>query len=109
MSDSIFLMGDDGVLTEVTSTAYDTEADLQKLLADHVHILPGAQINRDRPRRWLLVKREAGVPNQEGGGDWWSLDHRGVGPAGGRSDLTRAGGEGTASTAYSASGAVDCR
>jgi hypothetical protein len=60
MSDSIFLMGDDGVLTEVTSTAYDTEADLQRLLADHVHILPGAQINRDRPRRWLLIKREAG-------------------------------------------------
>ncbi len=75
MSDSIFLMGDDGVLTEVTSTAYDTEADLQRLLADHVHILPGAQINRDRPRRWLLIKREAGVPNQEGGGDWWSVDH----------------------------------
>jgi hypothetical protein len=75
MSDSIRLTGDDGMLTEVTSTVYDTEADLQKLLADHVHILPGAQINRDRPRRWLLIKREAGVPNQEGGGDWWSLDH----------------------------------
>lgn len=75
MSDSIFLLGDDGVLTEVTSSPYASEADLQKLLADHVHLLPGAQVNRDNPRRWLLVKREAGIPNQEGGGDWWSVDH----------------------------------
>jgi hypothetical protein len=75
MSDSIFLLGDDGALTEVSSTPYDAEADLQELLADHVHLLPGAQINRDSPRRWLLIKREAGIPNQEGGGAWWSVDH----------------------------------
>src|SRR5262249_41327220 len=25
--------------------------------------------------RWLMIKREAGIPNQEGGGDWWSIDH----------------------------------
>jgi hypothetical protein len=75
MSDSIFLVGDDGELTEVSSTPYEAEADLQKLLADHVHLLPGAQIDRDRPRRWLLIKREAGIPGQEGGGDWWSVDH----------------------------------
>jgi len=75
MSDSIFLFGDDGLLTEVTSSPYASEADLQKLLADHVHLLPGGQVNRDSPRRWLLVKREAGIPNQEGGGNWWSVDH----------------------------------
>ena len=75
MSDSIFLLGDDGVLTEVSSTPYDAEADLQELLADHVDLLPGAQINRDSPRRWLLIKREAGIPTQEGGGSWWSVDH----------------------------------
>jgi len=75
MSDSIFLLGDDGVLTEVSGAAYDAEAELQELLAGHVDLLPGAQINRDGPRRWLLVKREAGIPNQEGGGAWWSVDH----------------------------------
>jgi hypothetical protein len=75
MSDSIFLLGDDGVLTEVSNTPYDAEADLQELLAGHVDLLPGAQINRDSPRRWQLIKREAGVPNQEGGGAWWSMDH----------------------------------
>ena len=68
MSDSIFLVGDDGSLAEMTSAAYDTEADLQKLLADNIHLLPGAQIDQDSPRRWLLVKREAGIPDREGGG-----------------------------------------
>jgi len=68
MSDSIFLLGDDGVLTEVSSAPYEAEAELQELLAGHVDLLPGTQINRDSPRRWLLVKREAGIPNQEGGG-----------------------------------------
>lgn len=67
MSDSIFLVGDHGSLTEASSTAYNVEAELQELLADNVHLLPGAQINRDNPRRWLLIKREAGVPNHEGG------------------------------------------
>jgi hypothetical protein len=27
------------------------------------------------PRRWLLVKRETGVPDREAGGGRWSLDH----------------------------------
>ncbi len=68
MSDSIFLVGDDGSVTEAPGAAYNAEAELQKLLAENVHLLPGAQINRDSPRRWLLRKREAGVPNREGGG-----------------------------------------
>jgi hypothetical protein len=78
MSDSIFLVGDDGSLAEITSAAYDTEAHLQKLLADNIHLLPGAQIDQDNPRRWLLIKREAGVPDHEGGGAWWAVDHLAV-------------------------------
>jgi len=75
MSDSIFLVGDDGSVTEAPSSVYNAEAELQELLAGNVQLLPGAQINRDNPRRWLLIKREAGVPNREGGGGWWSVDH----------------------------------
>jgi hypothetical protein len=33
MSESIFLLGDDGWLTEARSTAYQAEAELQELLA----------------------------------------------------------------------------
>lgn len=58
--------------------AYDAEAELQELLEANVHLLPGAQIDRENPRRWLLIKREAGVPNREGGGGWWSIDHLAV-------------------------------
>jgi hypothetical protein len=75
MPDSIFLVGHDGSLTEALGTRYEAEADLQELLAAHPDLLPGAQINQDNPRRWLLVKREAGVPDHEGGGGWWSIDH----------------------------------
>ena len=78
MSDSIFLVGDDGSLAEMACTGYEAEADLQKLLADNIHLLPGAQIDRDRPRRWLLIKREAGIPDREGGGGWWAVDHLAV-------------------------------
>jgi len=52
MSDSIFLVGEDGLLAEMTGAAYRAEADLQKLLADNIQLLPGAQIDQDRPRRW---------------------------------------------------------
>ena len=78
MSDSIFRVGEDGLLAEMTGAAYRAEADLQKLLADNIQLLPGAQIDQDRPRRWLLVKREAGIPDREGGGGWWAVDHLAV-------------------------------
>ena len=52
MSDSIFLVGDDGSLIEARSAAYIVEAELQKLLADNIHLPPGAQISPDNPRRW---------------------------------------------------------
>ena len=32
-------------------------------------------MDEQNPRRWLLVSREVGVPIEEGGGDWMSLDH----------------------------------
>jgi hypothetical protein len=75
MSDSIFLVGDDGSLTRAPGMPYEAEAELQELLAARPDLLPGAQIDRDNPRRWLLVRREAGVPDHEGGGGWWSVDH----------------------------------
>ena len=75
MPDSVFLVSADGSLTEAFGTRYEAEADLQRLLAEHPDLLPGAQIDQENPRRWLLVSREAGVPDHEGGGGWWSVDH----------------------------------
>lgn len=75
MDDAIHLLQPDGSLREVHVAPYDFEKDLQRLLADHPNLLPGAQIDPASPRRWLLIKREAGVPKEQGGGSWWSLDH----------------------------------
>jgi hypothetical protein len=55
--------------------AYQTEDDLQALLAAYPDLIPGDQINLDNPRRWLLVARELGVPGEEDEAARWSLDH----------------------------------
>ncbi len=75
MADNIFLIGVNGELTEMTATAYDSEALLQDLISDHPDLLGGAQINPDSPRRWLLVRPEMPVPDAAGGVDRWSIDH----------------------------------
>jgi hypothetical protein len=75
MTDSIHLLRPDGELVEVTVSPYEAEAHLQQLLANHPSLLPGAQVSPRDPRRWRLIRREAGIPRQEGGGDWWSTDH----------------------------------
>jgi hypothetical protein len=54
---------------------YDSEALLQKLLADHPDLLAGDQIDAEEPRRWLLVTREMAVPGEQDGAGRWSLDH----------------------------------
>jgi hypothetical protein len=75
VSDLVFLVGEDGSLIRAAGAPFEAEADLQELLAAYPDLLPGTQINQDRPRRWLLVKREAGIPEHDGGGGWWSIDH----------------------------------
>src|SRR4051794_32509878 len=54
--------------------AYVAEADLQGYLAAHPDLL-SAEAAEDERRRWLLVRREMGVADHEGGTDRWSLDH----------------------------------
>lgn len=78
VTDLVYLVGADGSLTEAASEPYSAEAEIQELLAGNIQLLPGAQIDPDSPRRWLLVKREAGVPDHAGGGGWWSVDHLAV-------------------------------
>lgn len=71
----IFLIRDDGELVEMMEEAYDSERRLQMLLARHPNLLAGGQINSLEPRRWLLVRREAPLPVEEGSSNWFSVDH----------------------------------
>lgn len=74
MPEGIFLIQDNN-LVELSETPYDSEAVLQDLLARYPSLLAGAQFDSDRPRRWLLVKRELGIPAGDGLGARWSIDH----------------------------------
>lgn len=72
---TIYHLGDDGRLVAMHETPYDSESLLQTLLAEHPSLLAGEQIDAAAPRRWLLVRREAGVPGEEGGSSRWAVDH----------------------------------
>jgi len=72
MADSIFLIDDENALTRLERTDYDSEALLQRLLADHPAVLG---VTDDASTELLLIKREQAVPDDEGGSGRWSLDH----------------------------------
>ncbi len=77
MADSkiFFLQDNSSSLTALVEAPYDREDILQALLARYSDLLPGDQIDPENPRRWLLVSREMGVPDEAQSGDRWSLDH----------------------------------
>ena len=54
---------------------YDSESLLQTLLEKYHDLLGGDQMNSEEPRRFMLVKRELGIPSKETGGERLSLDH----------------------------------
>lgn len=62
-------------LVPLAASRYDAEDVLQSLLASYPDLLAGEQMRPSEPRRWLLIAREASVPDSEGGQSRWSLDH----------------------------------
>ncbi|MEM3486549.1 MAG: hypothetical protein QXI12_13130 [Candidatus Methanomethyliaceae archaeon] len=75
MTQGIFLIQSDGSLVELAEAPYDSEALLQELLARYPNLLSGSRPMVNRPRRWLLIKREMGIQDKDNAGDRWSLDH----------------------------------
>lgn len=75
MSEGIYLE-QDGQLVDMRAAPYESEDLLQQLLERHAMLLAGDQLTPDaEPRRFVLVKREAGIPDSETSGDRWSVDH----------------------------------
>ena len=74
MAERIYIL-DGGSLQPMEEQRFALEDDLQKLLAEHPHLLDGEQVSPGNPRRWLLIKREMGVPVAAGESDQFSLDH----------------------------------
>jgi hypothetical protein len=71
----LFIIKQDDSLVGLSETKYDSEDFLQKLLARYPDLLAGDQIDPEAPRRWLLITRELGVPDDTEASDRWSLDH----------------------------------
>lgn len=75
MTDGLFHIDGGNNLTAMSVAPYDAEDILQGLIEQHPDLLAGGQMTPSSPRRWLLVKREQGVPDKEDGGSRWSVDH----------------------------------
>jgi hypothetical protein len=75
MTDRIYLVADDQTLKPMGATPYAREDVLQRLLEQYPDLLAGEQIDPDDPRRWLLIKREAGIAHDGDETRRWRLDH----------------------------------
>lgn len=73
--DTIFLLAGDDRLTEMPQTPYAREDLLQALIERYPELLVGEQFDGQDPPRWLVIRREMGVPDADGASDRWSLDH----------------------------------
>jgi hypothetical protein len=62
-------------LVALSEQPYDSEERLQRWLAEHPVLLAGDQMDESNPRRWLLVAREVGVPDEPDASDRWAVDH----------------------------------
>lgn len=74
-TDKIFIIQPDGGFGEVARSPYENEDILQRLLEEHPELLAGESLEPGKAARFLLVGREFGVPDCEGGSDRWLLDH----------------------------------
>jgi len=72
---TIFLIDSNEQLVEMKAQLYESEDRLQELLVSFPNVLAGDQMSDSTPVEWLLIKREAGVPGEQGASDRWSLDH----------------------------------
>lgn len=71
----VFIEAEGGVFTSLSETPYASEDELQSLLERNAGLLGGRQMDMADPVRFVLVKREPGVPADQHGGDRWSIDH----------------------------------
>ena len=75
MPGQIYLIGEGGQLQPMQERAYEQEDVFQRLLEDYPDLLAGDQLKPESPLRWMLVTREASIPDHEDGSARWAIDH----------------------------------
>lgn len=71
----IYLMNEDSTTVPLERIrCKDEDKELQLLLQSNLNLLPGEQIDPDKPRLWLLIKREMPVTDPSTGIPRWSID-----------------------------------
>ena len=75
MAERIYHLNEQGQLEPMIEEQFALEDLLQELVATHPELLSGEQIDPGDPRRWILIKREQGIADIEGGTYRWALDH----------------------------------
>lgn len=74
MEDKIFTVAGKK-LNELIASPFQTEEELQKLIAEHPKLLAWEQMNPGGSMDWVLVRREMGIAQDVGAGDRWAVDH----------------------------------
>lgn len=75
MTAGIFIVQPEGRLLALSESPHNSEDILQLLLERFSALLAGHQVDAERLRRWLRVKRELGIPDRSSAVARWSLDH----------------------------------
>jgi hypothetical protein len=71
---TIFLIDNHNRISEMKNQPYASEERLQNFLAEFPGVLAG-ELGGSAPLKWLLIKREAAIPGEDGGAERWSVDH----------------------------------
>lgn len=72
---NLYLLQDNNDMIRLEPISFESEGEFQALLERFPELIPGNQIDRDEPRRWLLIGREVGIPDSDEAFNRWSLDH----------------------------------
>jgi hypothetical protein len=75
MTEGLFLIDNDNAPKRMQPSPFGTEDEFQALVAKFPALLTDADFGEDSPRKWLLITREAMVPDKPDGSGRWSLDH----------------------------------
>jgi hypothetical protein len=75
VSGGIYFVRGDDELVEMRETPYEAEDVLQTLIAKFPSLLSGDDVGVGAARRWVLVGREAALPDDEDAAGRWSVDH----------------------------------